>query len=124
MALQLNPDLTEAHASLAYVHMMFDWDWEASEREFQCARSLNRAYSPARYWYSIWLLIVGRLDESIAEARRALKCDLLSAYAQTHLGIMLLFCGRVEEEQERYIGSSYILRLRWSAETRNGCAAR
>ncbi len=97
MALQLNPDLTEAHASLAYVHMMFDWDWEASEREFQRARSLNRAYSPARYWYSIWLLIVGRLDESIAEARRALECDLLSAYAQTHLGIMLLFCGRVEE---------------------------
>jgi serine/threonine-protein kinase len=93
-ALQLNPELTEAHASLAYVHMMFDWDWGASEREFQRARSLNRAYSPARYWYSIWLHLVGRSEDCIAESRHALECDLLSAYAQTHLGIMLMFGGR------------------------------
>lgn len=96
-ALELNPDLTEAHASLAYIHMMFDWDCVAAEREFHRARSLNRAYSPARYWYSILLLIIGRDDDSVAEARHALECDPLSAYAQTHLGIMLLFCGRVSE---------------------------
>jgi TolB-like protein/Flp pilus assembly protein TadD len=96
-ALQLNPDLTEAHASLAYVHMMFDWDWAASEREFQRARSLNKAYSPARYWYSIWLFLVGRIEDSIAEARQALEFDPLSAYAQTHVGVMLLFAGRIGE---------------------------
>jgi len=102
-ALRLDPNLTEAHTSLGYAYMMFDWDWEQAEREFQQAVQLNSAYSPARYWHSIFLFLRVSAEESIAEAKRALECDPLSVYGQAHLGVMLLFARRVREASEQFL---------------------
>ena len=102
-ALTFDPNLTEAHTSLGYAHMMFDWDWEQAEKQFQLAIKLDRAYSPARYWHSIFLFLRRNADESIAETRRGLECDPLSVYCQAHLGVMLLFARRVREAGEQFL---------------------
>ena len=102
-ALALDADLTEAHAALGYVHMMFDWDWEQATKEFQRAIKLNQGYSPARYWHSILLFTLGQHEECIAEAKRSLECDPLSVYGQTHVGIMLLFARRIVEAREQLV---------------------
>ena len=50
-ALELNEGLAEAHTSLALVHLLWDWDWKSTEKEFQRALELNPNYPMALSWY-------------------------------------------------------------------------
>ena len=77
-ALQIDDNLAEAHASLAYVNLEFDWDWPAAERQFHRSIELNPSYATAHQWYSMYLAAMGRCDESLAEIRRAEVLDPLS----------------------------------------------
>jgi len=76
-ALRLDENLAEAHTSLACVEML-NWNWAGAEREFKRAIDLNPSYSPARGWYAHYLAAMGRSDESVAEAKRALELDPFS----------------------------------------------
>jgi tetratricopeptide (TPR) repeat protein len=51
-ALELDSTLAEAHASLAWSKMQFDWDWQGAEREFKQATELNPGYANAHHWYA------------------------------------------------------------------------
>jgi eukaryotic-like serine/threonine-protein kinase len=77
-ALRLDENLAEAHTSLACVEMTLNWNWVGAEREFKRAIDLNPSYSPARGWYAHYLAAMGRSDESVAEAKRALELDPFS----------------------------------------------
>jgi tetratricopeptide (TPR) repeat protein len=77
-ALELDPLLADGHASLAYVHASFDWDWSAAETEYVQALRLNPSYATARQWYSEFLIVQGRLDDAIAEIKHAREYDPLS----------------------------------------------
>lgn len=84
-ALELGPDLAEAHNSRACSALLFDRDWATAEREFVRALELTPGYTQARGWYALFYLqfVAGRIDEGVEEARRALEIDPLSAYAMT-----------------------------------------
>ena len=61
----------EAHTSLALVKATQDWDWAASEREFQRAIALDPKYATAHHWYAASCLApLGRLDEALDEILR------------------------------------------------------
>jgi eukaryotic-like serine/threonine-protein kinase len=68
-ALELDDTLAEAHISLA-VNLQADMDWSGAEREFKRAIELNPNYPTAHHWYSEYLQVMGRLDESKAEIKR------------------------------------------------------
>jgi len=85
-AIELDPSLGEAHASLAFISFYYDWDWVTADREFQRALDLNPADTNARHQYSHYLLAVGRVDASLEQARRAVDLDPISAMMTTHLG--------------------------------------
>jgi serine/threonine protein kinase/tetratricopeptide (TPR) repeat protein len=85
-ALELDPSLGEAHNSLANVLLFYDWDWASAGQEFRRALELDPADSNARHWYSHYLLVLGRFDESLAQAKRAVEQDPISAMMTTHLG--------------------------------------
>jgi tetratricopeptide (TPR) repeat protein len=93
-ALAIDDSLAEAHTSLGFIHLVYDWDWVAAERELQRAISLNPRYVLARYWYATLCASTLRLDESIAEDERAVELEPMSSFANTHLGWMLLNAGR------------------------------
>ena len=59
-ALELDPTLAEAHASLGYYNLYYAWDWKESEKEFRRAIALNANYATAHDWYSVYLLAMGR----------------------------------------------------------------
>jgi serine/threonine-protein kinase len=46
-ALELDPDLAEAHTALGLVRFYFEWDWPGAEVEFRRALELNRAARPS-----------------------------------------------------------------------------
>ena len=77
-ALAFNPELAEAHTSLASIRASFDWDWAGAETEFQRALELNPNYWGARYWYSIFLSCQGRFDEAEVQSARGLELEPLS----------------------------------------------
>jgi serine/threonine protein kinase/Tfp pilus assembly protein PilF len=101
-ALQIDDSLAEAHASLAWVMALYDWDWTGAEREFRRAIALNPNYATAHQWYGIVLWNTGRLDEAMAEERRALELDPLSTIINRNLGDVLLFQRKYDEAIEQY----------------------
>jgi TolB-like protein/DNA-binding winged helix-turn-helix (wHTH) protein/Tfp pilus assembly protein PilF len=95
-ALEIEPDLAEAHASLAYARL-YDWDWAAAEAGFRRAIQLNPSYGSAHLWYSHFLSTQRRHDEAFAEVRLAQELDPLSPIIQTQAGWALQHAGRYDE---------------------------
>ena len=96
-ALELDPNLSEAHASLAWVKHRYEWDWTAAEEAFQRAIALNPGYATARQWYSEFLSTMGRNREALAEAKRARDTDPLSLIINHNMARRLYFARRFEE---------------------------
>jgi serine/threonine protein kinase/tetratricopeptide (TPR) repeat protein len=96
-ALELDPHLADAHASLGYVRRLSDWDWIAAERSFREAVRLNPSYATGHRWYGQFLSGMGRHDEAIAEATRALELDPLSVIIHTAVGDVLFYGRRFDD---------------------------
>jgi len=77
MALRLDPELAEAHASLGAIESN-RCHWDAAEREYKRALQINPNYASALQWYSILLVPRGRIDEATAMIRKAEQVDPLS----------------------------------------------
>jgi serine/threonine-protein kinase len=90
-ALELDDTLAEAHASLAYIHTYYDWDWAAAEQEFQRALQLNPNDAALRHRYSRYLSTVGRIDDALREIRQAQELDPLSQIAKANVGVIYYF---------------------------------
>ncbi|MCM3869659.1 MAG: winged helix-turn-helix domain-containing protein [Pyrinomonadaceae bacterium] len=86
-ALELDDQLAEAHTSLAAIIMDYYWDWPEADRHFKRALGLNPNYSTAHRLYSQYLSLMGRPDEAIAEAKRALDIDPLSLGENHNVGL-------------------------------------
>jgi TolB-like protein/Tfp pilus assembly protein PilF len=85
-AIELDGSLAEAHNSLAYVKLNYEWDWAGAEAEFRRSIELNPGYPHGHHWYAHLLLSSGRDEEALAESHRALELDLLSPIMNLHLG--------------------------------------
>jgi tetratricopeptide (TPR) repeat protein len=96
-ALKIDEGLAEAHASLGRVKLFYDWDWAGAETEFRRAIELKPSLSTAHHWYSICLRDQGRLDEALAEAKRALELDPLSLIINTNLGDTFFYAGQFDQ---------------------------
>jgi serine/threonine-protein kinase len=85
-ALEMDDSLSEAHTSLAFIKLIFDWDFTGSETEFKRALALNPNDAAAHHWHSHLLMAIGRTQESLAESKRALELDPLGLIINVHLG--------------------------------------
>jgi tetratricopeptide (TPR) repeat protein len=96
-ALELDPSRADAHASLGFVKLYFEWDWAGAEVEFQRAIALDPDYAPAHDWYSIFLLAAGHPEEARQEIELAHRRDPLSVPINTDLGFHFCYTGKYEE---------------------------
>ncbi len=83
-ALELDPNLSEAHAALAEIAF---WEWRLPEAEagFKRAIELNPSNAEARHEYSHYLLTLGRYAESEAQSLKAVELDPVSPAMKLHL---------------------------------------
>ena len=100
-ALARNDRLAEAHAALAYVQGMFDWDWRGAEATIERAIELEPNNVDARYVYALLLMAMGRLPEAISQIEHAARLDPLSAQVQSTFGRILYRAGRFDEAVAR-----------------------
>lgn len=100
-AIELDKNLSEPHASLAFIAETYEWDWATAEREYKRALELSPGDAWIHHWYAGYLMYVGRFDEGIAEARRARELDPLSLPVNNALAGRLLVAGRYNEALEQ-----------------------
>ena len=101
-AVELDGGLAEAHTSLAYVRMAYDWDLPGADREFQQAIRCNPGYATAHHWRAHCYLAGGRIDAAFAEMRQALKLDPLSLPVNVGVGWCSYFARRYDEAITQY----------------------
>ncbi|HEX9106873.1 MAG TPA: tetratricopeptide repeat protein, partial [Longimicrobiales bacterium] len=100
-ALELNPQLAEAHTPLAYASMHYLWAWRQAEAQFQRAIALDPRYVHAHHWYSHYLMATRRVEESLAESRRALELEPVDIIINVHLAWHYWLAGLHEEAVEQ-----------------------
>jgi tetratricopeptide (TPR) repeat protein len=100
-ALELNDSLPEAHNALAFAKHSFDWDWAGAGKVYQRAIALNPNFATARHWHGFYLGMLGRVDEALAEMRRAQELSPLSIIIRTHIGLILYWGRRYDEVIEQ-----------------------
>lgn len=94
-ALELDPDLADAHAVLADVYQK-RWQWADAEAEYKRALELNPNDSAAHLGYASWLMCQGRMDEALSWSRRARELDPLGVTGVT-TGLILFNARRYDE---------------------------
>jgi tetratricopeptide (TPR) repeat protein len=93
-ALRLNDTIADAHSALGTVLGSGEFDWPGAEREFERALELSLSTAVVRYdyaWcYAMWFLYpLGRVEQALAEIRRALELDPLDPFYNSLLGHLL-----------------------------------
>ncbi len=96
-ALELDPDLAEAHAALGLVRFYFEWDWAGAEAEFRRAIELNPGSRAAQEEYGWFLTATGRLDEGLTYSREAVRLDPLSVGPVHDIAINFMVRGELDQ---------------------------
>ena len=96
-ALEIDETLSEAHTSLAFVRMHYDWDWPGAEKEFERAIQLNPDYATAHQWHAYNLMVLERTEDSLSEIHQALELDPLSLIINTDAIELTYYARRYDE---------------------------
>ena len=95
-ALELDPNLAEAHVVLADA-LAGEWHWAEAEAEYKQALALNPNDADAHVRYSQWLLQQGRIEDALGWARRGRELDPLAITGGLRLGWTLFHARRYDE---------------------------
>jgi serine/threonine-protein kinase len=101
-SIELDPRSATGHTALACATLLYENDRAMAKQEFERALELSPNYGMGRGWYGHFYLnwTCGDFEGGIAEARRALDSDPLSAYLTMTLGVTLFTAGRLDEAIE------------------------
>jgi DNA-binding winged helix-turn-helix (wHTH) protein/TolB-like protein/lipoprotein NlpI len=99
-AVELDPNLAEAHATLGFLQTFQGWKWTEAEASFKKSIELNPGYATAHHWYATLLGILGRTREAKAEMQRALEISPSSYNFLADLGQAHYFARDYEQAKE------------------------
>jgi tetratricopeptide (TPR) repeat protein len=121
-ALELDPSLAQAHASLGYIKFYFDWDWGGARQEFVRAIELNPNDPASHQWYAVYLLAMGQPERASVEVQIAHRLDPLSLAINTDIGFHHYYNGRYAEAMLQLrsvleMKSDFLLAHLWLART-------
>ena len=96
-AVEVDPDLPEAHGALGFVRLHYDRNWEEAERELRRAIELKPSNQVAHRWYAYSLSAMGRHDEAFTEIQRARAILPQSPVMATGVANVLFLAGRFDD---------------------------
>jgi adenylate cyclase len=96
-AIELNPNLAEAHTTLGATLHYYEHKWDEAESEFRKAIELKPSYSTAHQWYSHVLAQQRRFDEAGKEIRKAFELDPFSSGINHNMAAFYYFLGNYDE---------------------------
>lgn len=101
-AIELDPDLAEAHASLADVLFHFERDWQGADCEYRRAIQCNPRYALGYHWYANLLAAKGLHEAAHIAIVHALEIDPVSPIALVWAGVTSHLAHRFDEAIEYY----------------------
>ena len=106
-SIELDPASAVGHTALACATLLYENNRAMAKQEFERAVELSPHYAQGRSWYALFYhqWVRGDFEKGIAEARRALESDPLSAYVKMILALCLYTAGRVDEAIEAARGA-------------------
>ncbi len=118
MALALDENLADAHSALCENKFFYEWDPAGAELECRRAVELDPNSSVAHEIYSRCLLVTGRFDEAISEAKVAIDIEPASLFSQRTYGISLYYARRTPEAIAQFkrvveLDSNFIAIYHW-----------
>jgi serine/threonine protein kinase/Tfp pilus assembly protein PilF len=100
-ALELDPNLGEAHSVLADIKSA-QFDWQGAEKEFRRTMKLAPNYANPHYFYAMDCLVPrGQMQAAIVEFKKALELDPLSPILNANLGRVLIMAHRYDEARDQ-----------------------
>jgi tetratricopeptide (TPR) repeat protein len=101
-AIELDPDLAEAHASLADIQFHFDRDWHGADLEYRRAIECNPSYALSYHWYANLLAAKGQHDAAYIAIMHALEIDPVSLITLVWAGVTSHMAHRFDEAIKHY----------------------
>ncbi len=101
-AIELDPNLAEAHASLADVFLHFDRDWQAADREYRRSIECNPDYALGYHWYANLLAARGQHEAAHIAIMHALDIDPVSIITLVWAGVTAHLAHQFEEAIKHY----------------------
>ncbi len=98
-ALDVEPELAEAHVALGWVLRAFDWDWKGAEAAFQRALELAPGSTIAMNGAANLLGTLGRLDKAIEISHKAMLLDPLNVPLHRNHALYCLGAGELQEAE-------------------------
>ena len=95
-ALAIDPDLPEAHTSVALVSLG-DWDWAEATRQFARALELDSTQVMARIYWSWLMVLQGDIAGAVDQARTAQQSEPLSPLVNGGVAHTFYLARRYEE---------------------------
>ena len=77
-ALEIDPNLVEAHTVLATLYFYIDWNWEKANIAFKKAFDIGTKYSTLHHRFSEYLSYLGKHEEARSHINKAIELDPLS----------------------------------------------
>jgi serine/threonine-protein kinase len=102
-ALSLDQDLAEAHAVAAFLAFWYEWDWEAADRNFDRALSLNPGNAMSHGQRGLFCLNRKKFDEAIREIKKALELDPLMPIYYAWSVCLHWSVGKPDEALEEFV---------------------
>lgn len=99
-AVSLDPSLSGAHADLAYVNYVLDWNWPAAEQHFREAIRLSPG-GDVHEMYGFALMTRGHFDEANSHFRAAIERDPLNSMMRLNFATVLNEEGRFDEAMQQ-----------------------
>jgi tetratricopeptide (TPR) repeat protein len=96
-AIELDPDIADAHVTLGIERLFWGWDVAEAERELQTAIRLNPKLALAHAVYGLILAVAGRHEEALREALLGRELDPLSLFINVGVAWVHHFAGRPED---------------------------
>lgn len=100
-ALMLDPNLPEAHAALARIEYLHDWDWSSAQAQMHEALRLD-PNSPTLAWAGYLAAALGKLDTSLGFLQRGVASDPLDPHAYAYLGVIRYRAGRLADARAAF----------------------
>jgi TolB-like protein/DNA-binding winged helix-turn-helix (wHTH) protein/tetratricopeptide (TPR) repeat protein len=100
-ALELEPELFEAHLAIADIRRMLEWDWRGAEAAYVHAISLNPSQENAHRGYGSLLVALSRSEEAVRESERACELDPLCLVVNTTAAWVRYLAGDFDAALER-----------------------
>ena len=101
-ALELEPDLVEAHVQLAMIRMYYDLNWDSAGLSFETALSLKREFPTVYNAYGWYLAGLGYYEEAMAVFVKALEYNPLSLFLQNSIGDLYRYMGQFQLAIQQY----------------------